>query len=278
MIYIYWNRAVGMDGGMSDVFDFPSSPESLADIYMRIRNRDFSFLGDFYLKYGPEVCMKSGEVNDLLHQALILYGEKIISSMDRNEILIMEAWKFLKDLENLENRYKMHMQDWHQIYEPFARYRTGEKQLIKEIMGYRGGDPVFDGIRKNYESLVALRNSVEEFIKEKMEICCPNLSSVAGPVLGAELISIAGGLGNLAMMPGSRIQILGAGKAFFSSKKRSMPGPKHGVIFKHPYVHNSKERGKRARMLAGRIAIAARIDYFSGERNREFLEKSKNIF
>ncbi|MGC8598748.1 MAG: hypothetical protein ACP5LL_03210 [Thermoplasmata archaeon] len=276
MIHVYWNRAVGIGEDRTEVFQFPNDPERLSEIFLMIRERDFSFLGDFYSRYGPQVVMKGDRGDDLLHEALIMYGIKLIDSMDRNELLIIEAWKFLKDLEKFSNVYKMHMLDWHHIYEPFTRYRLDERALIKDIMEKRS-DSVFDAVKRNYSSIGDLQESVESFIRNKMEECCPNLTSIAGPLLGAELISIAGGLKNLAMMPGSRIQILGAGKAFFISKKKSVPGPKHGVIFKHPLVHNSRERGRNARSLACRIAIAARIDYFSRQKNMQFLENSKKI-
>jgi len=275
MIQIYWNRAVGISDEKSEVFDFPLDPEKLSDIFLMIGKRDFSFLGDFYLRFGPKVEMKPSRVNEILHEALILYGKKLIESMEKNELLIIESWKFLKDLEKMENVYKMHMEDWHQIYYPFTRYRMEERELIKEIMASEGVDYAFENVKNTYSGLRETRESIENFIKKKMEECCPNLTSIAGPLLGAELISIAGGLKSLAMMPGSRIQILGAGKAFFSSRKNSQPGPKHGVIFKHPYVHNSKERGKNARSLACKIAIAARIDYFSKRKNDDFIKNSR---
>ena len=42
--------------------------------------------------------------------------------------------------------------------------------------------------------------------------------------------------------------------------------PKHGLIFQHNLLHDAKrwQRGKIARALAGKIAIAVRIDAFNG--------------
>jgi nucleolar protein 56 len=63
-------------------------------------------------------------------------------------------------------------------------------------------------------------------------------------------------------MPSSTIQLLGAEKALFLHIKEGTPVPKHGVIFQHPSVHSSPPwlRGRIARALAGKIAIAARGD------------------
>ncbi len=64
-----------------------------------------------------------------------------------------------------------------------------------------------------------------------MRLVAPNISSVVGPLIGARLISYAGCLHRLAMLPASTIQILGAEKALFRFKKQGSLPPKHGVIF-----------------------------------------------
>jgi len=80
-------------------------------------------------------------------------------------------------------------------------------------------------------------------------------------------------------MPASTIQVLGAEKALFRSLKTGTRPPKHGIIFQHTYLHQAKrwQRGKIARALAGKLAIAARTDAFGGkyigERLKEDLEK-----
>jgi nucleolar protein 56 len=76
-----------------------------------------------------------------------------------------------------------------------------------------------------------------------------------------------GGLTNLAKMPASTVQVLGAEKALFRSLKTGARPPKHGMIFQHTLIHEAKrwQRGKIARALAGKLAIAARSDAFSGK-------------
>lgn len=88
-------------------------------------------------------------------------------------------------------------------------------------------------------------------------------------------MSLAGGLKELAMMPASTIQVLGAEKALFRHLRTGAKPPKHGVIFQYPAINRSPwwQRGKIARALAGKLAIAARVDYFSGEYIGEELKK-----
>ncbi|MEF8848595.1 MAG: C/D box methylation guide ribonucleoprotein complex aNOP56 subunit, partial [Candidatus Thermoplasmatota archaeon] len=96
--------------------------------------------------------------------------------------------------------------------------------------------------------------------------------------IGARLISLAGSLEKLALMPSSTIQVLGAEKALFRFKKQGGRPPKHGVIFQHPLINKSKksDRGKIARVLAGKISIAAKGDYFTHRDISSRLEKELN--
>jgi nucleolar protein 56 len=88
-------------------------------------------------------------------------------------------------------------------------------------------------------------------------------------------MSIAGGLENLAKMPASTMQVLGAEKALFRSLKTGARPPKHGVIFQYASIHQSPrwQRGKIARALSGKLAIAARVDAFGGDYMGEKLAK-----
>jgi nucleolar protein 56 len=102
----------------------------------------------------------------------------------------------------------------------------------------------------------------------------PNLSALAGPVLAARLIALAGGLETLARKPSGTVQVLGAEEALFAHLRGHAPSPKHGVIYTHDAVRNThpEDRGSAARALAGKLAIAARADHYTGERRPELDE------
>jgi nucleolar protein 56 len=121
-------------------------------------------------------------------------------------------------------------------------------------------------LSKNVLELYELRKNMENYMDKTMEEVAPNTRAVAGALLGARLIAVAGSLRNLAMRPASTIQVLGAEKALFRSLKTGARPPKHGLIFQHTLLHDAKrwQRGKIARVLAGKLAIAARIDAFGG--------------
>jgi nucleolar protein 56 len=115
--------------------------------------------------------------------------------------------------------------------------------------------------------LYKFRGNSENYVEDVMKQVAPNMAAVVGAALSARLISIAGSLQNLAKMPASTLQVLGAEKALFRSLKTGARPPKHGVIFQHTAIHQSPrwQRGKIARALAGKLSIAARIDSFGGE-------------
>ncbi|WP_436931419.1 NOP5/NOP56 family protein [Halosimplex halobium] len=120
----------------------------------------------------------------------------------------------------------------------------------------------------------ALADEADElraYVEETAPSVAPNLAAMAGPVLAARLISLAGGLDELAREPSSTVQVLGAEDALFAHLRGSAPSPKHGVIFTHEYVRGTRpeERGSAARALAGKLTIAARVDHYSGERKPE---------
>jgi len=112
------------------------------------------------------------------------------------------------------------------------------------------------------EQLSVLKSRLDTTICKLTKEIMPNTAAVCGCVLGAKLLKAAGSMKNLASMPSSKIQLLGAEKALFRHLKEGTKAPKHGLIVMHPSVTKAKNKGKAARHLANEIAKAARIDYF----------------
>ncbi len=125
-------------------------------------------------------------------------------------------------------------------------------------------------------NLFATRNKVEKYVGSVAKTAFPNLAYLLDPLLAARLVTIAGGLERLAKMPASTIQLLGAEKALFKHLRRGTKPPKHGIIFQSPLVRNAKEgnRGKMARTLGAKLALAARADFYTGNFIAEKLKQS----
>jgi nucleolar protein 56 len=142
--------------------------------------------------------------------------------------------------------------------------------IIQMAIKSRGGDisPETTGILQKLAeevlTLSKLRTSLSETIEDIMRKIAPNLNNMITAVIAARLISRAGSLKKLAQLPASTIQILGAEKALFRALKTGARPPKHGLLFQHPAVHAAPkwQRGKIARALASKIAIASRVDFY----------------
>ncbi len=168
---------------------------------------------------------------------------------------------------------------------------TKSKQVMEAARNSIGADfeesdlEILRKVAENWISLYESRKMVESFIEDLMRRAAPNLSAVVHPLVGARLIAVSGGLSRLASLPASSIQILGAHKAIFMHLVKGAKPPKHGILFQAKEVRTApkKLRGKVARLLATKIAIAARVDAFGDGRyigdqlRKEIDEKLREI-
>lgn len=251
-----------------------------------------------------------GEMKKVLDR---LVEEELKEAVARRDMMIVHAIHVLEDLDKQINMIYTRCREWYGLHFPElaevvddledylkvvaeigARKNLDEGKLgrivglklatdiVKRAESSVGADlspedeeRVKDVAREGLR-LIQLRKEQENYIEELMSAEAPNLSAVAGPILGAKLISMAGGLEKLARLPASTIQVLGAEKALFRFFRTGRGAPKHGIIFQSPLIHGSPKhlRGKIARALATTIAIAAKIDYFTREdRGAELREK-----
>src|SRR5579875_2562372 len=126
-------------------------------------------------------------------------------------------------------------------------------------------------------ALAKLRDRIMRHVEKNMKRVAPNVTAIAGAAIGARLIARAGGMERLARLPSSTIQVLGAEKALFRALKSGGRPPKHGIIFQHNLIHSAQpwQRGKVARALASKIALAARVDFFRGEIDEELAKQTQ---
>ena len=161
----------------------------------------------------------------------------------------------------------------------FSKDKVEMLSLIKEKS--RGGNiseknfVIVQSLAKQILNLFELRKNIEEHVDEQMKEEAPNISAILGTAVGARILARAGSLNRLGRMPASTIQILGAEKALFRSLKTGANPPKHGILFQHAAVHAAPrwQRGKIARAVAAKAAIAARVDLFKAGLNETLLEK-----
>lgn len=226
-------------------------------------------------------------------------------AVGRRDLYAVQTVRAIDDLDKMLNLFAGRIREWYGLHFPeldrllekhetYVRLVTDlgkrenftENHLLKEgvpkdrataideaarhSMGTDISDEDLEWLKsfcKDWLELLKFRGKAEGYVEKVMSQVAANMASLAGPILSARLISIAGGLENLAKMPASTVQVLGAEKALFRSLKTGARPPKHGVIFQHGSIHQSPrwQRGKIARALSGKLAIAARLDYFGGD-------------
>jgi nucleolar protein 56 len=205
-----------------------------------------------------------GYSNFLLQKASIIASKsQVEEKLESEDLQIIQMINTLDDLIHTSNLLYERLDRWNEI--------KASKKRIRPL------ENVYSSVLKEIKSL-------EKQIESDMNIIAPNTSNLAGPIIGARLISLSGGLDHLAFLPASTIQILGAEKALFRHKKEGSKPPKHGVIFQHSYINKAPRdaRGKIARAFATKISTAVKADTFtkrniSGELIKDLQKRMREI-
>ena len=268
------------------------------------------------------LCSSEEEALEKIREvALKVAKEKLKETSARLDLHIIQSINALEELDKIINLMGMRVKEWYSLHFPELKNIISDLKTyckLIETIGSRegnfeefaislglskakalaieksskeskGGDislehlKLIKALASETLKLIDIREDLAESIEKTMRRIAPNLTSLAGALVGARLIAKAGGLDKLARLPASTIQVLGAEKALFRALKTRSKPPKHGVIFQHPLIHSSpkKLRGKMARALATKLAIAARLDYFKGEKDdrlkKDLEERVKEI-
>jgi nucleolar protein 56 len=215
------------------------------------------------------LCNSFYDYRKLLHAtAMALARSRIVAILSSRDADIVQSIRALDTVIDAYNEMTERIVEWYGIHHPEAKLRPQEI-IERLITSQTTGDlEALQSYARCARALQEERKRLEVYIAACMEDVAPNLSEVLGPLLGARLIARAGGLEKLAKLPASALQVMGAREALFKHLREGTPPPKHGFIFRHPLVSGAPKqlRGRIARMLAGKAAIAARVDYYSGER------------
>lgn len=271
-------------------------------IMIETPNRAGEFLRMNYDKFDLD-----GEEINKIYQNFAIYKIKKESAGEDKHLI--QAVNSIDEIDDAISKLIERIREWYALYFPEMEVIRNNETYIKLISQNKTKEEILNAkpeafpqdiidleedinpidleIMNNYaksiHELQKSRKNIENYIDSKMEAIAPNLRLLVGPTLGAKLISHAGGLKRLAMYPSSTVQIMGAEKALFRHLKSGDRPPKYGLIYQHPQVRGAKwwNRGKIARMLAGKISLAARRDVFTKTLDenieQEFKDKVEEI-
>jgi nucleolar protein 56 len=192
---------------------------------------------------------------------------------------LLQMVRTLDEMDSVINILSERAADWYIVRHPaFSRKyrRTPAHILVRNMREKSRG--ALGRVAEEIDRLSDTRTALAKEVSARANDVMPNTSALLGGLVAARLMARAGGLLPLSRLPASTIQVLGARTALFAHLKTQSPSPKHGIIFQHRRVHNAPRdiRGRVARVLAGKVAIAARLDYFRGVVVPEFLEPAQN--
>ncbi|MBI2446019.1 hypothetical protein HYV43_06540 [Candidatus Micrarchaeota archaeon] len=211
---------------------------------------------------------------------------------------MVQAVRSLDDLDEVKSLLFQRLDEWFKIHFPemelgneehyayFAAHVT-EKDVFSKLAEQVGPDKAGElkakksrtfgaplekedqvalkSLAETYLQLYTTRKELEHYIEAVSRQVMPNATALVGGLISARLLSVAGSMERLATFPASTLQVLGAEKALFKHLKKGTLPPKHGLIFQSPYVNGQPfdKRGKAARALAAKLAIALKADFYT---------------
>ncbi|SJK86023.1 U4/U6 small nuclear ribonucleoprotein PRP31 [Babesia microti strain RI] len=126
--------------------------------------------------------------------------------------------------------------------------------------------------------LAAHRNNVLLYLESRMTILAPNISRIIGSALTARLITMAGGLQELAKIPSQNIMLIGDSKNTLFTGHTFKGSETSGVISCCEIVQTavSHLKFKAIKMVSSKVALAARVDLFGKAKDGGIGEKFRN--
>jgi len=222
------------------------------------------------------------------HELNLQLTRRALKQAVNEDNLITQAIANVSELDRACNMLVKRLREWYSLYLPEFSEAMHDNQKYAEMVATKTREQLLQEstaedtmgadlnktdveeillLAKQVNDLYKLRAQHEEYLEKVMKKYCPNLLELAGVTIGAKLLELGKSLKRLALLPASTVQLLGAEKALFRHIKTGARSPKYGIIINHPLIQNAKknEKGKAARMLADKLSLCARLDFFKGE-------------
>ena len=213
---------------------------------------------------------------DRLHAATTAATRETVRERERaDDAQLIHAVRAMDDCERTANELAERAAEWAGSLFDDAEPGIDGARAVAERAPESDVERRAVSLATRVADLAAERDELAATIDRLAPAVAPNLAEMAGPELAARLIALAGGLESLAKKPSGTVQVLGAEDALFAHLSGRAPSPKHGIIYTHEHVRNTRpeDRGSASRALAGKLTLAARVDHYSGERRATLHEE-----
>lgn len=275
--------------------------EGYEDVSVEQPNLATDWVRDNFRRFALEqkIVKDQAELNALLAAVGTAQARVMITKIERRDKLIAQSINALNDMDKILNAMSERLREWYGLHYP--EYKPGEHEKFVEAIVKHGSRENFENFKTSMgmplaagdvsmlqryaarlKELYALRAELEKYLGEVVPVEMPNTTALLGPLLAARILAQAGSLEKLAKMPSSTVQLLGAEKALFKAlraKGKEARVPRFGILFTYPAISGAKReiQGKIARLLAAKVSIAARTDFYTKEdHGKEFKESFDN--
>jgi nucleolar protein 56 len=231
--------------------------------------------------------------------AMELAKLRIKGAVEKRDLIVAQGIQTLDSLDQTVNLFMGRLREWYGIYFPeldrlvekhetYARLVTNlgvrdnftvegleaenipkeRTQVLAKAADASMGADISESDLEQVQALAQdvlafyeLRKSMEEYVDRTMAEMAPNVRAVAGALLGARMIAMQAAYEPCYATP-STIQCWRRKSAI--SQPQTAQGPQAWLNLPHTLLHTQRwQRGKIARVIAGKLAIAARADAFS---------------
>src|SRR5256712_12861148 len=225
-----------------------------------------------------------GYGRDLLHAAMVELAKRRMRKAIGPEVRLRQAVGAFDELQEEENVLDERLREWYGLPLPELA-PMGDTATYVELVAMHGrreqmpsdhresvGAELAEREEAELKALAGLaklvgdqRKAIEAYVERSARELAPNVSAVTGPILAARLVSLAGGVEDLARAPSGTVQLLGAERALFRHLRTGSRPPEPGGPFPHPSVHGAPPWQRRAiaRAFAAKISLAARADAYT---------------
>lgn len=203
---------------------------------------------------------------------------KALANYDLYQKQFNTFFEYLKDWFSLQNAKKY--EELNKDNFKFVKYlnETEIKDLEKELYLSKGLEKddllLIKQLASNLISIYSNSSKLENFLTKKSKQLYPNLTNILGPILTVRFLNQAHSLKRLSSLPASTLQLFGAENAMFKHLKFGKKSPKYGLLYLHPIMSSltPKQKGKLARIMANKIALASKYDLLKKPLHKELLE------
>ncbi len=196
-----------------------------------------------------------------MREILLKYEKERISEEFSGDQYILKIYSIKKEMDEIINLYLERLISIFTIFD--IPYNNDPCSYFNKLKASNLNDIEIKTAEFGSQ-ICEFRSQIMNYLYNELENYMPNTSKLIGPDLTLDFLLKSGGLKNLVKFPSSTLQILGAEKAFFKHMRNGTPPPKHGIIFNYPGLSSLPvgKRGQISRIIANKMAITIKMDYF----------------